>query len=45
MVLVRRDAEIALREAIADHTNVEALAKRCPEGVGRFRDELKSKLA
>ncbi|HEU4411485.1 MAG TPA: hypothetical protein VFS43_39940 [Polyangiaceae bacterium] len=39
-----RDAGVALREAVAERTDVETLAKRCPEGFGAFREELRKKL-
>lgn len=39
-----REPDLALREAVADRTDVEALARRCPEGFGKFREQLKKKL-
>jgi predicted signal transduction protein with EAL and GGDEF domain len=40
-----QDPGLALREAVAGRTNVEELAKRCPEGFGAFRAQLQKKLA
>lgn len=40
----KQEPHLALREAVAERTDVDALAKRCPEGFGKFLEQLRAKL-
>lgn len=39
-----REPDLALREAVAERTDVDLLSRRCPEGFGKFLEELQKKL-